>query len=149
MGAGGLNPTLTGCRQFPMTQLGSGPAERRAGILLSGVWFQDKCQGLMKAMGSGQGQGVGWGWGMHSGSLYLTPTACWEPQNNLGALAPGLPVLRLDSASGGLYSGKENGGDQKVGIFPKVGKEAERPGGFPARRDSSSTRKEEGARGEV
>lgn len=57
--------------------------------------------------------------------------------------------MRLESAGEDPHSGKEKGGDQKVGIFLKVEREAEKPGGFPAQRDSSSARKEEGARGEV
>ena len=32
--------------------------------------------------------------------------------------------MRVDSAGGDLHSGKEKGGDQKVGIFPKVEREA-------------------------
>ena len=31
----GLSPTLTGLRQFPMTLLGAGRAERWAGVVLS------------------------------------------------------------------------------------------------------------------
>lgn len=57
--------------------------------------------------------------------------------------------MRLESTGEDPYLGKEKGGDQKVSVFPKVEREAEKPGGFPAQRDSSSTRKEEGARGEV
>ena len=57
--------------------------------------------------------------------------------------------MRLESAGEDPHSGKEKGGDQKVGIFLKVEREAEKPGGFPAQRESSSARKEEGARGEV
>lgn len=52
--------------------------------------------------------------------------------------------MRLDSIGGNLCSGKEKGGQQIVGIFPKVERGAEKPGGFPARTESSSTRKEEG-----
>lgn len=58
-------------------------------------------------------------------------------------------LLCLYSSGGDLHLRKEEGGDQKVGIFPKMEREAEKPEDFPARRDSSSTRKEEGARGEV
>lgn len=72
----------------------------------------------MKAISSGQGHGVAQG--AHSGSLYPTPTACLSLRPKWGT-DPRLPVLRLDSAGGDLYSGKEKGGDQKVGIFQKVG----------------------------
>ena len=58
--------------------------------------------------------------------------------------SPGLPVLRLDSTGGDLHLGKEKSGRQRVGVFPKVERGAEQPGGFPARTESSSTRKEEG-----
>lgn len=34
-----------------------------------------------------------------------------------------------------------------MGVFPQVEREAEKPGGFPARTDPSGTRKEERARG--
>lgn len=81
----------------------------------------------MKAISLGQGHGVA-----HSGSLSSTPTACLSLRPNWGT-DPRLPVLRLDSAGGDLYSGKEKGGDQKVGIFQKVEREAEKPAGFPAR----------------
>lgn len=57
---------------------------------------------------------------------------------------PGLPVLRLDFTGGDLHSGKEKDGRQIAGVFPKVERGAEKPGGFPAGMESSSTRKEEG-----
>lgn len=84
----------------------------------------------MKAISSGQGHGVAWG--VHSGSLYPTPTACLSlrPMWDTG---PRLPVLRLDSTVVVLHSGKEKGGDQKMGIFQKVEREAEKPEGFPAK----------------
>lgn len=58
-GSWNIASTLTPCRQFPIGAVGSRKAERRSGTVRScpGLWFQDKCQGLMKALRSGEGHG--------------------------------------------------------------------------------------------
>lgn len=61
--------------------------------------------------------------GGQSGSLPPTPTACLPKlQARRGQWPWGLPVLQLELKDQVGLSGKEEGGDQKAGIFPEDGK---------------------------
>lgn len=83
----------------------------------------------MKANSSGQGHGEVVGQGTHSGSLYPTPTAC------LASSPHGLrfPVLKLDSTSGDQHLERKKVRTREW-VFSRIRKEAEKPGGFPARK---------------
>lgn len=99
----------------------------------------------MKTISSGQGHGEVEGQGTHSGSLHPTPTACLSLRHTWGT-GLRLPVLKLDSISGDQHLERKKVRNREC-LFSRIRKEAEKPGGFPAR--LLSTRKEEGARGEM
>lgn len=86
----------------------------------------------MKANSSGQGHGEVGGQGTHSGSLYSTLTVCLSLRPTWGT-GVRLPVLKLDSTSGDQHLERKKMRTRKW-VFSRIRKEAEKPGGFPARK---------------